>query len=95
MRGRNRLPGLHQCLMDIVDKFREVGRRYGIVADMGADDLDCQRALFLRPYPCPSEAYLEEGQQDPASAMAGKLSLAGWFLLWNMVVGWQLHFNAV
>ena len=44
MRRRNRLPGLHQCLMDIVDKFREVRLGYGVVADMGADDLDCQRA---------------------------------------------------
>jgi hypothetical protein len=41
---RNRFPGLHQCLMDIVDKFREICRRYCIAGDMGGDDLDCQRA---------------------------------------------------
>ena len=47
LRRRNRLPGLHQCLMDIVDKFREVRRGYGVVADMRAYDLGRQPAHYV------------------------------------------------
>ena len=85
MRRRNRLPGLYQCLMDIVDKFREVRRGYGVVADMGADDLDCQRAHcffghipVLRKHKTRHQQWLESvsGWMVPALEYGSRLAAA-------------------